>query len=65
MTGAQLRRIRDRLGLTQVAMAQRIGVTPNSVARWERGEMKITEPVARLVTLLGQSVSPSEGKGRR
>lgn len=57
MTGAQLRRIRQRLGLTQVTMAQRIGVAPNSVARWERGEMKITEPVARLVTLLGQSTS--------
>ena len=65
MTGVQLRRIRHRLGLTQAAMALRIGVAPNSVARWERGEMKITEPVARLVTLLGQSVSLSKEKGRR
>jgi transcriptional regulator with XRE-family HTH domain len=54
MTGPQLRRIRKQLGLTQVALAERIGVTSTSLARWERGEIGISEPVARLVQLLAQ-----------
>lgn len=52
MTGAQLRKYRKALGYTQKQLAEALGVAPNSVARWERGEMKITEPVARLVQLL-------------
>jgi transcriptional regulator with XRE-family HTH domain len=53
MTGAELRRIRKRLGLTQLAMAEKIGVHANSLARWERDVVRITEPVARLIRLLG------------
>lgn len=52
MQGSKLRAIRKALGLTQVEFAVKIGVASNSVARWERGEMKITEPVAKLVLLL-------------
>jgi transcriptional regulator with XRE-family HTH domain len=44
MTGRELARERRRVGLTQVAMAERVGVTSNTVARWERGEMRIAEP---------------------
>ena len=49
MTGSELRRIRKRLGLTQVQMAERLGLTGNTVARQERGEVRITEPVGRLI----------------
>lgn len=49
MKGRTLRIIRTRLGLTQKAMAERIGVTKNTVARWERNEMTIREPMARLI----------------
>ncbi len=52
MTGAELRRRRQRLGLTQKQMADRVGVHWNSLARMERGEMTISEPVARLVRFL-------------
>jgi len=52
MTGQQLRRIRKRLGLTQVELADRLGVASNTVARWERNEVGISGPVARLLTLL-------------
>jgi transcriptional regulator with XRE-family HTH domain len=52
MTGADVRRLRKRLGLTQRALAARVGVAPNSVARWERDEMAVREPAARLLRLL-------------
>jgi len=65
MTGKTLRRIRTQLGLTQQAFAEQIGVTGNSVARWERDEMRMRESAVRLVTLLGKSASSSTRKGRR
>jgi DNA-binding transcriptional regulator YiaG len=54
MTGPQLRRIRHQLGLTQVDFAKLIGTTSTSVARWERGAVGISEPVSKLVKILGQ-----------
>ena len=54
MTGAQLGRLRQRLGLTQRALASKLAVTPNTVARWERNEVPIREPMARLVRLLAK-----------
>jgi DNA-binding transcriptional regulator YiaG len=55
MTGEELRAFRHRLRLTQVELAAKIGVHWNSVARWERDEVGISEPVARLVELLAKS----------
>ena len=55
MDGAALRRIRDQLGITQAALAQRLGVTANTVARWGRDEIPIREPMARLIQLLAPS----------
>ena len=55
MTGQELRRLRRVLGLTQVALAHLVGVSANSIARQERGEMGIKEPLARLIQLLAQT----------
>ena len=52
MTGKTLRRIRTQLGLTQQAFAEQIGVTGNSVARWERDEMRMRESALRLLQRL-------------
>jgi predicted transcriptional regulator len=52
MTRTELRKRRKHLGLTQKQMADRVGVHWNSLARMERGEMTISEPVARLVRFL-------------
>jgi transcriptional regulator with XRE-family HTH domain len=49
-----MRRIRKQLRLTQIELADLIGITGNSVARQERGEIGISEPVARLVRLLAR-----------
>jgi transcriptional regulator with XRE-family HTH domain len=54
MTGKQLKKIRGQLGLTQAEMAERVGVAPNTVARWERGEIVIREPIARLIQSMSQ-----------
>jgi len=35
--------------LTQAALAATLGVAPNTVARWERNERTITEPMTRLI----------------
>ena len=34
----QIRAIRKKLGLSQTAFSQRLGVTQNTVARWEIGD---------------------------
>jgi DNA-binding transcriptional regulator YiaG len=63
VTGKELRRLRqDALDLTQVRLAERLGVTPTTVARWERGERAISEPVARLVRFLADTAPKTKGK---
>jgi DNA-binding transcriptional regulator YiaG len=49
VTGAEVRRIRHGLQLTQAALARVLGVTRVTVARWEIGVYAIPEPTARLL----------------
>ena len=65
MTGTELRRLRRRLGLTQRELAAKVGVTTTSLARWERDEVRITEPMARLLRLLATTVPTTPKGGRR
>ena len=41
MKNVELKSLRTRLGLTQAALAGAVGVVPNTLARWERGEIGI------------------------
>jgi transcriptional regulator with XRE-family HTH domain len=52
MTGPALRQQRMKLCMTQKELADAIGVASNTVARYERDESGIPEPVAPLVMLL-------------
>jgi transcriptional regulator with XRE-family HTH domain len=61
MTGDEVRRIRQRLGLTQAELSERLGVAANSVARWERNEMRIRPTAAALLRLMARI----EGRGKR
>ncbi len=60
MDGATLRRLRLRLKLTQVQLADRLGVSPNTIARWERDEVGISPAMEKLIRLLA-----SMGRGPR
>jgi putative transcriptional regulator len=54
MKGAEVRRVRKELELTQREFAKRLGVTGNSVARWERNELTVGSTAAILIRLLGK-----------
>ncbi len=54
MTGREVRRVRRALSLTQREFAKLVGVTANTVARWERDELTIGSTAAILMRLLGQ-----------
>jgi len=62
MNGVEIRALREKLGWTQVALAEAIGVTSNTVARWERGEMAISEPTARLLQKIAAEKRSRIGK---
>lgn len=44
MTGKELKLRRDNLNMTQTSLAEKLGTSTNTVARWEREEMKIQNP---------------------
>ena len=54
MTGAEVLRLRKRLGLKQTELAARVGVHPITVSRWERDTVRLPEPTAKLLRLLAQ-----------
>jgi len=58
MTGREVRALRKKLGLTQLRLAELVGVAENSVARWERGEMRVRESAARLMQRLAAEHRP-------
>jgi putative transcriptional regulator len=62
MTGVEIRTLREKLGWTQMALAEAVGVTSNTVARWERGEMTISEPAARLLQKIAAEEKSRTGK---
>jgi putative transcriptional regulator len=56
MTGEQIKELRKSLGYTQARLAEEVGVTPNTVARYERDEFKPSSPVQKLLEMLQMSV---------
>ena len=65
MTGAALRTIRTRLGLTQEELGKRLGVRKNTVWRWETGMRHIPEPVARIMPYLAEEVKQEQKKRKK
>jgi DNA-binding transcriptional regulator YiaG len=61
MTGREVRRIRRALGLTQRALAARVGVAENTVHRWERGTLTVGSTAAILLRLLAEQARERQG----
>ena len=55
MTNAELKSLRTRLGVTQAALAQAVGVVPNTLARWERGELGVPGWAAERLDVVSRS----------
>lgn len=56
--GEIIRHIRKERGLTQLALAMRLGVTPQAVGKWERGE---SEPDLSLLIPLAEALRVTPG----
>ena len=54
MNGAELREKRKELNMTQTELAEALGVSMNSVARWERDEV----PIAPYLHLALEQIKP-------
>jgi transcriptional regulator with XRE-family HTH domain len=65
MTGSEMRRLREKLGLKQTELAQRLGVHPMTVSRWERGIGAISKPVEQLVLVFVDSIKSGRPKRRK
>jgi len=61
MIGAQLKWRRKRLDWTQTEMAKAVGVTRNTIARWERDEMRITTAMSILIDTVYQAAIREKG----
>lgn len=64
MTGTQIKELRKNLGYTQARLAEEVGLTPNTIARYERDELKPSPPVLKLLRLLELSQELSKA-GRK
>ncbi len=62
MKGSELRALRLRMGCTQKQLAQQVGVTKNTVARWERDELGMRASAERLIRLLAAQHKPQRRK---
>jgi len=65
MDGVAVRRVRARLGLTQVEFGRRVGVHAVTVSRWERDEVPVRDQVAILIRLLDRPAPRARRRTRR
>ncbi|MGH2352864.1 MAG: helix-turn-helix domain-containing protein [Chloroflexota bacterium] len=61
MEPAALRACQRRLGLTQEQLAARLGVAPNTVARWERAERTMAQPHMLALALQALELQSASG----
>jgi len=55
--GNRIRAARERLGLTQAALAQQVGVTRSAVAQWETGRAgQVGGHLAQIAAVLGLGI---------
>jgi putative transcriptional regulator len=55
MTAAEVSEVRNKLGLSQVQLAQLLGVHPLTISKWERGVSGPTPHQAALLQSFGKA----------
>ena len=60
MTTIEIRRIRERLNLTQVEFAKELGVCQGTVSHWEKGIRQPTGSAVRLLRILAGEPKPKK-----
>jgi DNA-binding transcriptional regulator YiaG len=65
MTGKELREVRSELGLSQRGFAELVGVSPNTVARWERGELAMRATTSRFIELIAKQHASGKAASKR
>jgi transcriptional regulator with XRE-family HTH domain len=58
MTGPELRALLKQLGLRQVALAERMGVSPVTVYRWLTGELAVPQYVVAYLGVISARPEP-------
>lgn len=51
MTPQELKAIREKAGLTQEKMAEELGLTGQTVYRWEAGTCKVSKAMEQLIRI--------------
>jgi len=64
MSGSELRRLRERLTMTQAKLADALGMQKNSVARMERDERPVMQTTEMAVRYLLVMQSKRGGKAK-
>ena len=62
-SAAEIKEIRRKAGLTQVAFANVLGVSPKTVEAWERGRNRPDGPARRMMGLLHEDARFAEKHG--
>jgi len=52
MTGPEITALRESLGLSQIELAERLGMHPASVCRWEAGKQHPTRRAVKQILRL-------------
>jgi len=55
LSGEEVRRIREKLGLSQAELEQRLGLGSKVVVRWENGKVRLPGPVNALLRILDKN----------
>ncbi|MBI6512789.1 MAG: helix-turn-helix domain-containing protein [Proteus vulgaris] len=52
MSGAEIKTLRAKFGMSQAVLARALGMSKESVSKWERGKKKTSGPAQRMLRIL-------------